>query len=801
LLTKLVQHGFLITVLRAPATVNDPLSHLADRLRQAGAYTLPLVAPLLDDLEAIHAELGRHNQANTTAGEQTRSRVEITRRMRQLSQSGRTPLAVDLRLDCEVQLPEHVAQEMEWAASALMRLTRQPTGEATWRDFYIAFCDRYGLGTLVPATDVIDPDVGLGFPAGYPGSVLPLSSSGPSERDETLLALAWSAMADGSREITLAEDTIQALAVGDLSVERIPPHVELAARIQATSSQALDRGEYTLVVSPARSAGTLTSRFTTITTGSGLDEVYRAVPTASEGALPVQLSFPPVYAHAENVCRVPAYLPHVLSLGEHRGYSDETNIALDDLAITATRDGLHLVSISRRRVIEPQAFHALALDKQSPPLGRFLAHLTRALGVSWTEFDWGPHARRLPFLPRVRYRRSVLSPARWRLTDNDLAPSGANPDEWQRDLDRWRQRWQCPETVELRDADRSLPLDLAEPTHIAILRAHLKRHRHAIITETAIGVAESGWIGGHAHDVVLPMVRIQLARPALPVHRLPQVTGRAHGQLPGSSESEWLYVKIYTHPDRLDEIIADHLPHLLDTSEGQYRYWFVRYHSPHETDHLRLRLHTKDNAHCGVLVAAVGAWARQLRNDGVAGRLVFDTYHPEIGRYGEGAAMTAAEDVFVADSRVVSAQLRHLSATVIHPTTLAALNLLGTVQGFLGSFDHAAQWLAARPAPATCGIDRTVADQVVELARGAMLRTLPGWAGEVAATWQVRETALASYRQQLPADADADATLEALLHMHHNRALGIDRDAENTCRRLARQAALAWTAQQRGSDR
>ena len=45
---------------------------------------------------------------------------------------------------------------------------------------------------------------------------------------------------------------------------------------------------------------------------------------------------PPVYSHAENVCRVPAYLPHVLSLNEHRGGYDETIIPMEDLANIAS---------------------------------------------------------------------------------------------------------------------------------------------------------------------------------------------------------------------------------------------------------------------------------------------------------------------------------------------------------------------------------------------------------------------------------------------------------------------------------
>jgi class I lanthipeptide synthase len=188
--------------------------------------------------------------------------------------------------------------------------------------------------------------------------------------------------------------------------------------------------------------------------------------------------------------------------------------------------------------------------------------------------------------------------------------------------------------------------------------------------------------------------------------------------------------------------------------------------------------------------------AQRLRHDGVAGRLVLDTYHPEAGRYGHGAAMEAAEEVFGADSHVVSAQLRHLPATVIDPAALAAVNMVGIIQGFLGSVAEAMAWLVAHPAPASTAAYRTVAAHVVGLARGGLQWNLPGWEGEVAEAWQARAAALASYRQALPVCADTDTILESLLHMHHNRALGIDRDGERNCRRLARQAALAWTTRE-----
>src|SRR5580704_4904569 len=99
---------------------------------------------------------------------------------------------------------------MEQAASALLRLTRQPTGEAAWRGFHTTFCDRYGTGTLVPLAEVVDPGAGLGYPAGYPGNLLSPPTSAPSQRDEHLLALALLSTAM-RRGVTV---TGQATAIG-----------------------------------------------------------------------------------------------------------------------------------------------------------------------------------------------------------------------------------------------------------------------------------------------------------------------------------------------------------------------------------------------------------------------------------------------------------------------------------------------------------------------------------------------------------------------------------------------------------
>jgi thiopeptide-type bacteriocin biosynthesis protein len=798
MLTDLVRRGYLVTSLRAPFTVTDPFAYVMDRLHEANVTSVVDIASLVRDLNALLADLRHHNHELTTPAERTCDRATITRRMRELSSAGRTPLAVDLLLDCAVQLPHHVVVEMERAASALLRLTRQPAGDVSWRTFHAAFVDRYGTGTLVPLGEVLDSDAGLGYPAGYRGSVLLERGQGSSARDERLLALAWRAMADGTREIVLTDEQVVELTDETFDERYIPPHVELAGRVHAVSTTALQRGDFVITVSPARSAGTLTSRFTPMAIGSGLAQAYRGLPAATDGALRVQMSFGPLYPHAENICRVPAYLEHLLPLGEHRKPGDANLIGVDDLAITATRDRLHLVSLSRRQVVEPQVFHALALDKQPPPLARFLAHLPRAFSAAWYQFDWGPHAR-LPFLPRVRYRRTILSPAQWRLDTADLPAGQASADQWRQVLDRWRQRWGCPEVVELRDADRTLRLTLDEPTHATLLHAHLKRHGQAILYAAA-PTAEYGWIDGHAHEIALPLVSRRPAAPNPLRGALPTVTN-THGQLPGSADATWMSAKIYTHPERMNDIITEHLPALLPTLGTERSCWWLRYHSPHETDHLRLRIRT-DHDHYATCATAVGEWTQQMRQAGLTGHLVIDTYQPEVGRYGPDAAVAAAENVFVADSNLVAITLRDLPNAAVHATALAVANMVAIASGCVGNLAEAMDWLASRPVASTPATTRAVTDQAIRFATdSAALRQVPGWTVTVDHAWQARADALATYRKHLPPDADVDRAMESLLHMHHNRALGIDPDSERTCRRLARQAALTWRSVHQGGAR
>lgn len=227
MLAGLVAQRMLITNLRPPTTETEPLHHLVDTLAEVSADQVPEVAHIYRALHALLPELDKHNEAG--ADEQQELCLSAARAMTNLHRVER-PLAVDLRLNGEVTIPTAVTREAARAAAALTRLAPHPSGSPSWRDFHRRFCERYGIGALVPVSELVDLDSGLGYPAGYRGSHRTTPAAGVSDRDLTLLRWAQQSALMGT-EIVLDDTMIARLAVGDPDEYRVQPHTELRFRI------------------------------------------------------------------------------------------------------------------------------------------------------------------------------------------------------------------------------------------------------------------------------------------------------------------------------------------------------------------------------------------------------------------------------------------------------------------------------------------------------------------------------------------------------------------------------------------
>ncbi|MCC3779230.1 lantibiotic dehydratase [Streptomyces sp. UNOB3_S3] len=816
MLTELVRRGVLLTELHPPMDDGDPLAHVLALAAPAGAGVSERSRDVLRELALLQRELADYAERAPGRGRAALAAAEA--RMCRIHPAERL-LQTDLRLDVTARLPETVRAEAERAAGVLADLAAARPGPRHLREYHARFLERYGTGRAVPLTELLDAERGLGLPEEYrapTASRLLPGTDGLDDRDRLLLAWAQEAAMSGERELVLDDARLARLTragrprpgegAGGARPVVVPASFDLLAEVRAASLEAMDRGRFRLLVGAVSAvAGAVAGRFAHVLGEDGhrFGDVLRSVPTRDPRAVRAQLSFRTLGGRAANVARVPRWTDHTITVAAFTDRASRHALGLDDLAVTATTDRLALVSTVLGTEVVPTVPSMLSLRGNAPGTARFLAELPRSGESALPAWDWGAAAA-LPYLPRVRSGRSVLAPARWYPADPDLRAAagdpGTGPAEWRRLFTAWREHAGVPDRVAAAHRDRRIALDLTSAADLELLRDEWRRRPAAQLHEAPDDEEYgSGWSAGHRTEIAFPLVRATAPGPAGEPLAAPPRRRAAAVHHPGSG---WLYAKLHCSPERHDELLAVHLPRLLDglPAGSGARWFYLRYADP--DPHLRLRFHGDPADLGGRLLPRLGEWAARLADQGLCGRLALDTYDPELERYGGPSAIEAAEAAFAADSRACLEQLALLRAGTLSLDVrlLTAANYVDLHHRFLGRPDGVLSLLGDG---ATRGHDdaptglREPARRLIDAdGRWEALARHPGGA-ELLDVWERRAAAVAAYGlrlRDLPPEerwGGEDRTLASLLHMHHNRLAGIDRTAERQSLALARAALRA----------
>ncbi len=781
LILKLVRQRFLLTNLRPAANDPDPLAAV---LRVLDALSLPGDSEAAHErhrLHEIHTALLEHDAALDPAVARTiRSRAaDLT--------ADSPPLAIDLRIDWDLTIPKPVAAEAARAAGIMARLAKRPALSAGWTDWHARFLDRYGPSAVVPLLDVVDGDTGLGYPAGYLDTPYAMPTSQLTDRDKSLLKLAHTAAVHRATEVVLDDATVTELSV--LSAEApVQPSAEITVRVHAENARDVDEGRFELHVTGAsRGAGTIAGRFLHVLDDGDrgrMMDLYASTPGVHLGGMTVQLIAAPIHSKTGNVIRAPRMSAPAIFLGEyHEPGSDQVPLA--DLAVTADATRLHLVSISRRQPVHVILLNAVDLAYHAHPLARFLVESSNALAAPCIGFEWGA-AHVLPFLPAVRYGRTILCPARWLLSATDLPGEPATTREWDTAFAKWRQQVCLPDWVSLGGGDQCIRLHLSEPSHRVLVRDDLRRTGQVML-RSAPTPDDLGWTAGRVHEVVIP---VRATRQVGPVRWPGQVTGRHHGFLP--MQDGRLYLKLLSTHDQQDAVLTRHMPDLQRRLGEQLKScWFIRYDQP--SAHLRLRLMLGADASSST-IQQVSAWSEALRDEGLVSGVSWETYYPEIARFGGPAALEAAEAFFAADSATTIAQL---SVCAVKdgpdPRAVTAASLIDLAVSLLGDDASAMDWLVEHTVTDSTPPPRALYKQAVALVGTGIITT------DIDRSWEQRRAAATVYSDALrqAGTIRPEELLPDLLHLHHVRMAGPDLAAERTCLHLARAAALSRIARTR----
>ncbi|GAB4034279.1 lantibiotic dehydratase [Spirosoma gilvum] len=564
----------------------------------------------------------------------------------------------------EGQLNKGLLNKLIAKIPALLKLT--PTGHGTLSEFMSRFVEKYEEEE-VPLVIALDPEIGVGYPAGQQKSdasplVDGISQFGPSDGAQSvriakehqyLLHKLAEAQLSGAYQIDITEDDLR-------NIE--PGHSQLPLTNTAMFSVIREEGREKLVLhSFGGSTGTyFLGRFGH--TDESVLKLLREISQTEDEALPHAIFADIVHlpeARTGNVIIRPGLKDYQIPFLAKASVDTDHQIAITDLMVSVRGNDIILRSRSLNKLVIPRLSNAhnySGLD--SLDIYHFLCdiqtqHAHRGIGIIQGSFN-----KLFLFNPRIVFENLILSEAQWhfRAAHVKALVTAFKQTKWSQlkaELDGWRSQYKIPRYITLTNFDNELYVDLENQWLAETFVNEIKSLDEFTIKEflyrsdSAVVQSVSGW---HTNQFVVAFnntTNVPAQVSALPTHERAEVTRQFF------TGSEWLYYKIYTGIKTADWLLSDLLNPLTERFRANGwidKFFFIRYADPQH--HIRFRWHVTDPKWLGPIVNEVHeALASYLKNKTVTS-IVNDTYNRELERYGLNS-IDAIESFFHIDSQFI----------------------------------------------------------------------------------------------------------------------------------------------------
>ena len=385
---QLIDCRILVGPLAAQVTGDEGLRGVIGRLR--GPDMPASAAATVATLDAVQAEM--ESLDRTRLGASPERYLAIADRLRGL------PVPVDIRRLFQVDvvkpapdasLNRQVADEILSGVALLHRISRRPADDAL-AGFRGELVRRYGTRS-VPLAEALDEESGIGFgAAGWPSDAIGLLAGIPLSRGESasrvaespadrhLMRLAAGAIARGEAEIRLTDEDLGQLACDE--PRPMPGAMAVMAAVLAESAEAVDRGDYRLLLEPGGgpSGMRLLGRFCHADPDieAMVRDHIRREEALRPGAIHAEVAHLPE-GRAGNVLARPVLRGHEIPYLGVSGAPPGRQIGIEDLLVRV--EGERVVLSSRRlgREVLPAPDHRA----QQPQRARHLSLPVRAAGT------------------------------------------------------------------------------------------------------------------------------------------------------------------------------------------------------------------------------------------------------------------------------------------------------------------------------------------------------------------------------------------------------------------------------------
>jgi lantibiotic biosynthesis protein len=554
----------------------------------------------------------------------------------------------DLSISTEnCSLDNSLLKQIEEVVIFLMRFNRRSENE-TLKKFKDEFYKRYEVSE-VALTEVLDADIGIGYPVGGStvSDIAPLLKgvsfkentnlfSGNPFSNRVLFELLLNASKEGKQIVDLSQIQFLNNSKEEQNelLKQLPQSLYSVCSILSYNSS--EKECYNLLYdhSVGPSSVNLLGRFCHLS-HKLKESVISSIEIEEKNSPEVifaEIVHAPQNRHG-NILMRPQLREYEIPILATSGVKPQNIILLDDLLISLEENEIVLKSKRLNKRVIPRMSTAHNYSFNSLPQYNFLCDLQTQefeFNLSW---DWGTLAS-LKFLPRIVYKKVILSLAQWTFSRSFFFDDNAKLDflEFSSKFTKAVAKMAMPKLVVLASGDNQIPLNLENSLSLEILLEEFKKSETIILKEFPYQIEDfliKSKEGKFTNEIIIPWS-----------NNYSTSLGKVNFSIASEVERkfflgrEWLYFKIYCSVKTADKLLIDIFQSVTDdllTKNVITKWFFIRYADPDH--HIRIRFSGQGNFYAEVIERLNKAFAPYLQNH-LIWKVQTDTYNRELERYG-----------------------------------------------------------------------------------------------------------------------------------------------------------------------
>ena len=386
----------------------------------------------------------------------------------------------------EATLGKDIVDELQSAMVFLNKITLSGGNEAL-NQFQQAFYNRYEDREIL-LLEALDPEIGIGYPANRgAGDLSPLLENFPVpgnqgnglQSSNFLSNLSKKVLDVHPNEIVLSDEDVKN---SKIDWDDLPATIHTMFEIIKAGSEPLIYLTGFVGVSGAK----LLARFAH--TDEKIAQFVNDVAAKEQELMPDVLLAEIAHlpdSRVGNVLSRPHIRDYEILYLANSDLPENQLIYSSDLYLSVRKGKLCLRSKKLNKEIVPRLTNAHNYMNNTMPVYRFLCDMQQQQGRTGLYFNWGQLNNELSFLPRVRYKNTVLSLATWKIKTDEMKHLFTIKEDEKLlvETKKWMVKYPLPSKMLLADGDNELLIDWDDAQNIRALFSIIKKREMIILTE------------------------------------------------------------------------------------------------------------------------------------------------------------------------------------------------------------------------------------------------------------------------------------------------------------------------------